>query len=170
MIVCKFGGRATSNKSTLQNIKKIANSNQNRKVFVFSAIGKFDKSDAKLTDLLFDLAKRISNDSDYNGTLTQIIHKLEWLNQQTKSGLKIKQYLSNCIELYKLTHDTNFLISRGEFITCYMMSKYLNIPFVPAKKIMFFKNDQIDEEKTRSALKHYLRKYGKFAIRKALSG
>ena len=52
MIVSKFGGSSTTNINAIKNIKKLKEQNDDRVVFVFSAIGKNNKSDTNITDLL----------------------------------------------------------------------------------------------------------------------
>ena len=164
MIVCKFGGRATSSTRTIENIKKLKEQNSNRKVFVFSAIGKQSDDDEKLTDLLIKLANQIENDEVYHITQAKIGAKLSWLNAETEANVDTEQYLSDIIDIYKLTKDASFLISRGEYITTYMMSKFLDLKFVPAKRVIFFKNGNIDEEKTARHLKRVLSKNKKIII------
>jgi len=44
------------------------------------------------------------------------------------------------------------------------MSKYLNIPFIPAEKIFYFKNNEIDFNKIKLKLHFYLNKYPQIII------
>lgn len=68
MIVCKFGGSITANATSIKNINELLE-NKERKILVFSAIGKNDKNDIKLTDLLIDLYNQLNAKEDYENTL-----------------------------------------------------------------------------------------------------
>ena len=61
MITCKFGGSCTVQERAIKNIKKIKKNSNERKIFVFSAIGKSDDSDTKVTDLLIELSHKNEN-------------------------------------------------------------------------------------------------------------
>ena len=163
MIVCKFGGKATAFNKTIKNIKLLSKKNE-RKIFVFSAIGKQHEGDIKLTDLLIKLAKEIDCNSNYQNTYSKIINKLDFLNKTTKVNVDFLSYLASCVNRYKYNKDFNELISRGEYITTYIMAKYLGVEFVPAEKILHFKNEKIDELKTKKMLEFYLKKYDKIAV------
>jgi aspartate kinase len=163
MIVSKFGGRATSCKKALKNIKSLSK-NKDRKVLVFSAVGKQDKTDSKLTDLLITLAKQIHKNQDTKKTYFQIIYKINQLVENTKTKVDFLPYLASAVNKFKFNKDINELISKGEYITTYIMAKYLNIEFVPAEKVIHFKKGKVDEEKTKSVLDFYLKRHSQIAI------
>ena len=153
MIVCKFGGSATTDLVAIKNIKKISK-NQRRKIFVFSAIGKDECLPIKLTDLLIQYCEsetEIEKKKNFN-KIKEKINKLIYL---TKVKINLNYYLNKI----KNSHDKNYIISRGEFITTKIMSKYLNIKFIPAEKIICFFNNKIDFKNTQINLNYYLKKY-----------
>ena len=76
MIVCKFGGSSLISLESLKLIKKILNSNSDRKIIVLSAIGKNNAKDEKLTDILINLAKS-NNDEDLNSYFLQAKSKMQ---------------------------------------------------------------------------------------------
>ena len=164
MIVCKFGGSATAHSEAIENIKKLKDEKKKRNVFVFSAIGKNNKNDTKLTDLLIEITKKVEKNENFDVLKSKIVSKLKWLKDKTSSSLNIEKYVEDIIDLYKKTKDFNFFVSRGEYITAYMMSKFLDIKFVHAKKILYFKNGKIDETKTQQALNKFLAKYKRIVV------
>ena len=160
MIVCKFGGSATAKDEGITNIKEIAG-DYNRRIFIFSAIGKSDFNDEKTTDLLIDFAQSNLNKKII---IKKIKQKFNKLLQKIKKKLKIYKKINNFIQKYLNNQDDNYLISRGEYLTAFIMSKYLNLPFVPAERILHFKNNNVDEIRTKQKLQYYLTKYRQFVV------
>ena len=151
VIVCKFGGSSTTNLIALKNIKKISK-NKERKILVFSAFGKPFFSNKKLTDVL--LEKDIKKTKMY----------FEYLCQITNTNFNVGQYIDNIYNIYSKNNNIDYLVSRGEFFTCLVMSKYLNIKFVPAEKIIYFDKKEINYKKISQKIKYYLKKYDQIII------
>ena len=124
--VCKFGGSSLSDASQFLKVKNIVLSDPLRKVVVVSALGKRDKSDYKITDLLYILHAHIK----YNVDIENIWNLIKTRFQEVRDGLKIDFEIEK--ELDKLHKSLNknisedFLVSRGEYLTALLMSKYLN--------------------------------------------
>lgn len=154
MIVCKFGGTSTANKESLENIKSISK-NDERKVFVFSAMGKRFKSDVKITDLLINFNKQ---------NLKEISERFLWLNDFLKTKINISKEIKIILKKYNKNKDKNYLVSRGEFLTTKIIAKALKIKFIPAEKIIFFNQNKINYQKISFKLKRILKKYKKIAI------
>ena len=154
MIVCKFGGGCTTSAEAIKNIKRISK-NTNRRVFVFSAIGKHFDGDQKLTDLLISYFNSREKD-----ILNEIKLKVEKLCKLTCQRVSVKSFLSGL----KKTKDYDTMLSRGEYFTTKIMSKYLDIKFVPAEKIIFFEEGEINYTRVKKRLNFYLKKYQKFGI------
>ena len=57
IVVCKFGGSSITTKADIEQIKWIMRDDPRRRIVVVSAPGKRDKDDAKVTDLLIQLAE-----------------------------------------------------------------------------------------------------------------
>ena len=55
VVVTKFGGSSVSCASQFAKVKEIVTSDPNRRVVVTSALGKREKTDTKITDLLYIL-------------------------------------------------------------------------------------------------------------------
>lgn len=65
---------------------------------------------------------------------------------------KRKKKLNNIINSSKYSDE--FIISRGEYYSALIYSKYLNYKFIDAKNyIIFNKNGKIDEKNTKNRLK-----------------
>ena len=110
MIVCKFGGTSTTTKAALENIFKISKSKK-RKIFVFSALGKFFDKDKKITDLLIDFT--LKRDKKI---LKEIEEKFSALKKQTNINMNLRRYF---LDIEK-SNDQNYIIS-----TCFFWRKEL---------------------------------------------
>lgn len=157
MIVCKFGGSCTALPEAIKNIKELA-SGAGRKAFVFSAIGRESVEDKKVTDLLIDYSNGDQSAKE------KVLEKYKKLLKFTGVRVKIKSDLDKIFNEFLKTKDRSKLLSRGEFLTAYIMSKYLNIKFVPAEKLLFYRDGILDFDKSRSKAKFYLSKYGRIVV------
>ena len=160
MIVCKFGGTCTAYPTAIKNIKTLLEESKERKVFVFSAIGKENKQDTKMTDLLIEFA----DEENREKTKEKILGKFEKLLKTTGVKFNIIRHLNKTFDEYLKTKDKEKLLSRGEYFTTFIMAKYLNIKFVPAEKILFFDGEKIDFQKSKERLEYYLNKYKRITV------
>lgn len=157
LIVCKFGGSASTKIEAIKNIKQLCK-NKNRKVFIFSAIGKENNFDKKTTDILLE----ISQNKNVQKNKKLLLNKFQKLKNILNININEKYYINKYINNYYKNNDTQSLISKGEYLTTLFMSKYLNIKFIPAEKIIFFENNKINYKKTQNKLKYYQKKYDRF--------
>ncbi len=158
MIVSKFGGSTTTSALALNNLKKLAKL-ESRCVFVFSAIGKIENDDEKLTDMLINYTIEKNED-----ILNKIKNKLQYLCKLTNVNTNICYYLKKYKEKLEKDKDSDYFISRGEYLTSKIISKYLNIKFIPAEDVIYLNNDEPNYEKIQKKLKYYLKKYKKIII------
>lgn len=156
MITCKFGGSCTTNENNLKNIKQIIN-NKKRKIIIFSAIGKINNKNKKLTDYLFDFYEE-KLISQKNIILNKIIQILNFLKEKTSSKINLNYFLKKI----KNSQDKNYAVSRGEDLTARMMSQFLKIDYIPAEKLLILKNGHIDEKQTKRKVKKALRQHKRF--------
>lgn len=157
MIVCKFGGTCSAYSNAIENILKLSKSDE-RRIFVFSAIGKENDSDEKLTDLLIEYCE---NEHSREVVQAKIITKLEKLIERTETNLGAEQQFQIAATEFLKSGDRQKFISRGEEWTAQIMAQYLHLDFVSAEKFMFFKNDKVDMKKSRNKLEKLLKKHKK---------
>ena len=69
--VCKFGGTSLADSSQYKKVKSIIDKDSSRRVIVVSAPGKRNKSDYKITDLLYLTESHIKYHVDYNTIFNQ---------------------------------------------------------------------------------------------------
>ncbi len=163
MKVCKFGGSSITTKERLKTILHLSKSKV-RQVLVFSAIGVTENS-KKLTDLLIDLAHNKNNIEKYTKNKILIIEKLKFLTKLCGVNFDVEKIINKILKKYKINNDRNYLLSRGEYVSCLILSEFLHIHLVPAEKIIFYENkNKINYLKTKNKLKTVLKKYGQIIV------
>lgn len=156
MIVCKFGGSATTTCQAINNIKTLAE-NKERKIFVFSAIGK-DENNIKLTDLLLKIHKNKKNKQFVDELFLTFENRLQNLISLTNISFSLKKEIQKIKKTYSFNHSKAYLVSRGEYLTAKIMAKFLKMKFVPAEKLIFIKHHSFDIKQTKAHLEKYLKR------------
>lgn len=143
MIVCKFGGTSVSDTISAKNIKKIVSSNPNRHIIVFSAIGKNKQYFKKVTDELYECFFIYQqNKSTSKSLLLNIFNKYKYLANTLNVKFGFNKEFNRIISLInqnKLTKE--YLVSRGEYLSALLFSKYLGFKFLDASKYIIFNNN-----------------------------
>lgn len=156
MIVCKFGGSATTKIEAIENIKKLSQDDR-RKVFVFSALGKENNFDKKITDILIE----ITQNKNIKKNKKILFEKFNKLKNKLNIKINAKKIINKYINEFLISKDAQCLISKGEYITSLFMAKYLNIKFIPAEKLIYFQNNKINYKKIKNKLNYFINKYNK---------
>ncbi len=155
MIVCKFGGSSVAREEGARKIKEIVCGNKNRKIIVVSALGKCAEYDYKITEKLFELNYLIKNNLEHTELVNEIFNRHQELCSKLNVKInweKEKNILNTIIK--NSQYSDEFIISRGEYYSALIYSKYLNYQFIDAKNyIIFNKNGKIDEKLTKNSLK-----------------
>lgn len=156
MIVSKFGGSSVARIQSLANILKISK-DKRRKIFVFSALGKENENDSKITDLLIKYF-----DEKNNLKKRKIFNKIRNKFKSLINLVCVNIEFSAIFNYFQKNKNKNYIISRGEYITAKIMSKYLEIKYVPAEYIIRFNDGVFDETETTKRANKFLKKYGRF--------
>lgn len=160
MIVCKFGGTCSAYQNAITNILTLSKCDD-RRIFVFSAIGKENCDDEKLTDLLIEYCE---NEQPRDVIESKILTKIENLIEMTGTVFDIEKQFLLASNNFLKTGDRQKFISRGEEWTAQIMAQYLGLPFVSSEKFMFLKKGEVDEEKSRRALEKLLKKHKRIVV------
>lgn len=152
LIVDKFGGSSVASSEQFKKVKNIVLEKKNRKIVVVSALGRANSSDSKITDLLYLLHAHIKYNVDYKNILNMI--KTRYLT--IRDELNINYDLEKEFDIIEsnLNMNSDYLVSRGEYLCAKLMSAYLGYDFVDAKDLIIFDYDgKINSEKTEEAIK-----------------
>lgn len=148
--VVKFGGSSVSSPIQFKKVKNIIESDNNRRIIVISAVGKKDIDDYKITDLLYLCHAHLNYNINCDNIYNLIINKFENIQKELNIDFDIKKELINLKNSLNKNTDLDYLVSRGEYFTAILMSKFLNIKFIDAKDLIFFNFDgSINYEKTK---------------------
>ena len=154
MIVCKFGGTSVASLESAKNIKKIIEANSNRKFVVVSALGKCNEFNYKITDQLFDIYNKIKNGENYASCIDNVFMRYKKLSESLNIKIdweKLKNEFLNNISNKNVSKA--FVVSRGEYYSALMYSKFLHYSFLDAKDyIIFNSNGKICLQKTQKKL------------------
>lgn len=168
LVVAKFGGSSVANATQFKKVKNIVlekKPNYYRNVIIVSALGKKEKEDSKITDLLYLLHAHLKYNVPYNNILDMI--KTRFFNVKKELGLAIDlDNEFNTLEKdLKRDMSEDFLVSRGEYITSKMMAEYLGYNFVDAKDVIKFNYDgTVDYDKSYPLIEDAIKNNHKVVI------
>lgn len=160
--VVKFGGSSLSSEVQFAKVREIVDKDVTRKVVVVSAIGKRNKEDHKITDLLYLSYAHLEYGVDAHPIFQEI--KDRYLEVEEKLGLKgtIDEDLIELESNLKKGIDQDYLVSRGEYLCAKLMAKYLGYAFIDAQAYLIFNYDgTLNEEITSKRIKEAYQTYGK---------
>lgn len=139
--VVKFGGSSLANSNQFQKVKNIINADKSRNIVVVSALGKRNKDDHKITDLLYLTAAHLK----YNVDAMSVFQIVKDRYYQLRDELNLKLDLDKEFRLIESKFckdvDVEYLVSRGEYLAAKLMAEYLNYNFVDAEKLICFNYD-----------------------------
>ena len=165
--VVKFGGSSLADAEHFRQVAAIIKADPTRRYVVPSAPGKRQKSDTKITDMLYrcyDLIKSRASSEAIDACYNEIRARYNGIIEDL--GLRFDltgelDYVKNAM-LHAAGRD--YAASRGEYLNGLILAKYLGFDFIDAENVIFFKdNGTLDEEKTNFELTAELEKH-KYAV------
>ena len=157
LVVSKFGGSSLANATQFAKVKKIIDDDSLRKVVVVSAIGKEDKTDNKITDLLYLLSAHIRYGVDGSHLWKQIYNRYNKVKTDLGLSLDLEKEFIEIKNKLSQFYDESYLVSRGEYLSAKLMSEYLGYEFVDASKLFVFDyHGKIDLKKTNANINYYI--------------
>ena len=153
MKVVKFGGSSLANAEQFKKVAEIVKADPSRHYVVASAPGKRDRSDTKVTDMLYRCYEMVREHEDISDYFSQIAERYNSIIRELGLHFDISgelEYIQNAI----LHHSgRDFAASRGEYLNSLILAKYLGFDFIDAESVVFFReNGSFDEEKTHVAM------------------
>lgn len=162
--VAKFGGTSLASGEMFLEVKKIVNSDKDRRYIVASAPGKANKSDTKVTDLLYlayDLSvNNINNDDIIKKILEKYKNIIEVTGVDFDLDAEFKEFINN---MRKESKD--YIASRGEYLNAKILAKLLGYDFIDSKDLIFFdENGNLNESKTYKEISEIAKKHERAVI------
>ena len=154
--VCKFGGSSVADAGQLLKIKNIVKSDKSRKFVVVSAVGKANKDDHKITDLLYVLYSHVKYGVDYESILKIVEDKYNAIKNELGLSINLDAEFDEIRKNLNKHCDVDYVVSRGEYLSAKLMADYLGGIFVDAKDVIFFGYDnKFYFDKIEKALEKY---------------
>lgn len=153
MKVCKFGGTSMATAQTVNLVKNIILSDNERKYVVVSAPGKREDSDIKVTDLLYQAYDEQKNNGDYKKVLDKVRDRFNSLCKDLDIDLDINSHIDEIEREMPNAKTADYAASRGEYLAGLVMAKVLGFKFVDAADIIKFNSNGIfDDESTNDLI------------------
>ena len=154
--VCKFGGTSMANATTIQQVADIIRSDDERKYIIVSAPGRRQKDDIKVTDLLYRLADEIIHQQK-DDTFALIKERFMAIS----AGLSLSFSMSDLLDdmLFEMKEDGSleYIVSRGEYLSAYILADVLGYEFIDASELIRFRSNKLDYTTTNTISRKYLK-------------
>lgn len=141
LLVSKFGGSSVSNSTQFKKVKEIVLSNPYRNAIIVSALGKENKKDSKITDLLYLLHAHLKYNVPYDNIFNLIKTRFIKVRDDLELDFDIETEFDNLQKILSKDLSEDFLVSRGEYITAKLMANFLNYTFIDSKDLIKFNYD-----------------------------
>jgi len=165
--VVKFGGSSLADAEHFRQVAAIIKADPDRRYVVPSAPGKREKSDTKVTDMLYrcyDLIKSHSSAESIDACYNEIRARYTSIIAELGLDFDISGELDYVKNAMLHAAGRGYAASRGEYLNALILAKYLGFDFIDAENVIFFKeNGTLDEEKTNAELSAELDKH-KYAV------
>ena len=151
--VAKFGGSSVANAAQFRKVKGIIDSDPTRKFVVSSACGKESSEDHKVTDLLFLCEAHVRYGVSYEPIFSQIEAKYHRIKDELGLKTDLDQEFASIRKVMRRGMSTDYLVSRGEYLTSKLLAEYLDYDFADAAEVIAFRYDgEVDMERTRALI------------------
>lgn len=168
LVVAKFGGSSVANSTQFKKVKEIVLSHDlenYRNAVVVSALGKKEKGDSKITDLLYLLHAHLKYNVPYDNIYEMIKTRFNKVKEDLELNIDLEKEFSELEKSLSKDIKEDYLVSRGEYITSKMMAEYLGYGFVDAADVIKFNYDgTINYELTYNLIEKSYIEQGKIVI------
>jgi aspartate kinase len=158
--VAKFGGSSVSDAIQLAKVRKIVESDPERRFVVVSAPGKRFNEDNKITDLLYLCKAHIDHNVPYDQVFQVICDRYVAIEHNLGVNVDLQKHFDEINQNLKAGASEDYIASRGEYLNALLTAAYLGYDFVDtAGLIQFDAKGRFLNGKTDEALKAELSKH-----------
>ena len=123
--------------NVIKNVKKIIESDAERKFIVVSAPGKRYSADKKVTDLLLNCYAEVSACGDIKAAFAPVRARFVSLVKELELDFDINSVLDETEKAIAAEKSEDFTASRGEYLNARIVAKVLGAKFIDAKDVIF---------------------------------
>ncbi|MBQ8427038.1 MAG: aspartate kinase [Clostridia bacterium] len=155
--VCKFGGTSMADANAMRQVKNILSADPDRRFVVVSAPGKRNKSDIKITDMLYRANNEAVETGSCKKSFSLIRERFVEIVKDLELDLDINAVLDKTENEINQNKCADFAASRGEYLSAVVMSAFLGYEFVDASEMVRFDshgklNDDYTDDKVANRL------------------
>ena len=163
--VVKFGGSSLADEKQFKKVKDIVNEEKERKFIVVSACGKANEDEHKVTDLLYLCAAHLHYGVSPDSLFSLIEDKYLKIRDALNIDLELEKEFAEIRRHFTKDVDTDYLVSRGEYLCAKLLARYLDADFIDAKDfICFIHNGEVDMELSKNKFLSLIRSDRKVVI------
>ena len=149
MKVCKFGGTSMATAESMTRVAEIIKMDPSRKYIVVSAAGKRFKEDIKVTDILYSCYYAVRDYQTCSKAFAPIRERYTEIIKQLNIDVNADDFFNEIEKQIDKERSLDFTLSRGEYISAYLMAKVLGYNFVDAADLIrFASNGSLNSEYT----------------------
>ncbi len=138
MKVCKFGGTSMANAQCIARVRDIVLSDKAVSYVVVSAPGKREKSDTKVTDLLYMCLDKVNAGESVDKAFAPIEDRFNSIIAELNLSVDFKPYYAQIKSELTKGATKDYVASRGEYLSAIVLSNLLGWQFVDAKDFVRF--------------------------------
>ncbi|MBQ0004288.1 MAG: aspartate kinase [Clostridiales bacterium] len=158
--VVKFGGSSVADGIQLAKMKAIVEADPARRYVVVSAPGKRFSGDSKITDLLFLCKSQKDRNVDYEQLFQVIADRYSGIMHSLDIEADLDGELALIKERLEAGWSEDYIVSRGEYLSAFLVAAYLGYDFIDTKGLILFDSrGRLLAEETNEALKAELAKH-----------
>lgn len=157
--VAKFGGSSLADAGQFRKVKKIVESDPQRRYIVPSAPGRRSRDDEKVTDLLYRCYEEAVSGKEYRVTLDKIRKRYQEIIEELGLSLSLDAEFSLIERAFLEKAGREYAASRGEYLNGILLAEYLGYEFIdPACAVRFDRTGEFEDERTDFFLKDRLKR------------
>jgi aspartate kinase len=151
--VAKFGGSSLSDARQFEKVRAIVYDDPDRVYIVPSAPGRRRDGDDKVTDLLYRCHRLNAQGKGYQDVYDLIAARFLEIAEELGLRVDLRGELDEINTAVSNGATADYAASRGEYLNGILLANYLDMEFVDAAQVIFFKADgTFDSEKTQEVL------------------
>ncbi len=157
MKVCKFGGTSMANAECIKRVGEIVTSDRAVGCVIVSAPGKREKSDTKVTDLLYTCLDSVMRGANPTEAFAPIKERFDEILKGLGVTVSLDSDYADIIRALSEGTTRDYIASRGEYLSAKVLASYLNWKFIDAKDfVRFDENGTFLAEETNAYAKGIL--------------
>lgn len=138
MKVCKFGGTSMANAECIKRVRDIVVNDPEVGYVVVSAPGKREKSDTKVTDLLYKAYDKVAEGVSAGEAFAPVRERFDAILSELGIEANFNPYYQEIEDALTFGTTRDYIASRGEYLSAIVLAKYTGWCFIDARDFVRF--------------------------------